>query len=56
MAETLPTAGGNAELAAKCFPSGTKNEATSMCLCDGFEIQPKNKRTPLHGILSLLGL
>ena len=33
MAKTLPTAVGNAELAAKCFPSDTKNEATFTCLC-----------------------
>ena len=41
MAKTLPTAGGNAELAAKCFPSGTKNEATSTCLYGDVEINLK---------------
>ena len=29
------------ELAAKCYPSGTKNEATAMCLCGSVEIKLK---------------
>ena len=29
------------ELAAKCYPSGTKKEATAMCLCGAVEIKLK---------------
>ncbi len=38
MSINVTAAGGNADLAAKCYPSGTKNEAKAMCLCGGVEI------------------
>ena len=37
------------ELAAKCYPSGTKNEATAMCLCGSVEIKLKTDEPALSG-------
>jgi|TARA_B100000519_G_C14255594_1_gene444842 hypothetical protein len=40
---------GDPELAAKCYPSGTKNEATAMCLCGSVEISLKTDEPSVSG-------
>ena len=40
---------GDPELAAKCYPSGTKNEATAMCLCGSVEISLKTNEPTVSG-------
>ena len=37
------------ELAAKCYPSGTKKEATAMCLCGAVEIKLKTEEPAISG-------
>ena len=37
------------ELASKCYPAGTKNEATAMCLCGSVEIKLKTEEPILTG-------
>jgi len=40
---------GDPELAAKCYPSGSKNEATAMCLCGSVEIKLKTDEPSVSG-------
>ena len=40
---------GDPELAAKCYPSGSKNEATAICLCGSVEIKLKTDEPSVSG-------